>query len=127
MPQIPVSVSTATSHPTQSPLPPLFSTPGGLALLELQATIHGQPDMPVAKLQFPLLDPSSPDDAAWMKKVYLYVGAHQRLTGEVKKLPKPLGVVRRKEQGVGEQLECIDIVKYKIVFTQRPEPVGAAN
>ena len=34
-----------------------------------------------------------------MKRVYLYVGKHQRLTGEVKILPKAIAVVRRRERG----------------------------
>lgn len=61
-----------------------------------------------------------------MKRVYLYVGKHQRLTGEVKKLPKAMGIMRKRE-GVGngiEELEIMEIVRHKIVFSQRPEPVG---
>ena len=91
----------------------------------------------------------SPDSAenntAWMKRVYLYVGQHQRLTGEVKKLAKPMAVIRRRdvrngdtgsgdwegEPGVrsgggdGEELEIVDIVRWKVVFSSRPEPVGS--
>lgn len=68
-----------------------------------------------------------------MKKVYLYVGKHQRLTGEVKKLAKPLGVIRKAErdenhsddsQSGEEELEIVDIVKFKLLFSGRPEPVG---
>lgn len=73
-----------------------------------------------------------------MKRVYLYVGQHQRLTGEVKKLAKAIAVVRRKvgleggmegEDGEGkgkEELEVVEIVKHKIVFGSRPEPVTSA-
>lgn len=64
-----------------------------------------------------------------MKRVYMFVGQHQRLLGEVKKLGKPLGVIRKckrgdgNEEGEGEEdLEVVEIVKYKIVFSQRPEP-----
>jgi len=75
-----------------------------------------------------------------MKKVWLYVGKHQRLTGEVKKLPKALAVIRKKkveeeghemvvdgngEEGSSQDLEIVEIVKYKIQFSLRPEPVGA--
>ena len=66
-----------------------------------------------------------------MKKVYLHVGAHQRLTGEVRALPKAIAVVRKREGDgdVGEaegreELEVVEIVKYKILFASRPEPVG---
>ena len=58
-----------------------------------------------------------------MKMVYLYVGKHQRLTGQVKKLPKAMAVLRKKEADT-ESLEISEIIKYKIVFSQRPEPVG---
>lgn len=63
-------------------------------------------------------------------RVYLFVGKHQRLTGEVKKLPKPLAIVRRKTQaeGVeGESLEIAEIVRYKLLFAHRPEPVGGGD
>ena len=50
------------------------------------------------------------------------------MTGEVKKLPKPLGVVRRRkddESGVGgDELEVLEVVEWKVVFRERPEPVG---
>lgn len=70
-----------------------------------------------------------------MKKVYLYVGKHQRLTGEVKKLVKPLAVVRkidgsgedgneRSGSKKGEELEIVDVVKFKVLFSGRPEPMG---
>ena len=66
-----------------------------------------------------------------MKTVLLYVGRHQRLTGEVKKLPKPVAVIRRREAAgastgaeAGDELEIVDVVYYKILFSSRPEPVG---
>ena len=50
----------------------------------------------IGKLVFPLYDPqAAAEDVAWMKKVHLYVGQHQRLLGEVKKLGK--GVTGLKE------------------------------
>lgn len=71
-----------------------------------------------------------------MKRVYLYVGRYQRMTGEVKKLGMPLAVVRRREPTTTpsgredananantEELEVAEIVKYKLVFKNRPEPV----
>jgi chromosome transmission fidelity protein 8 len=81
-------------------------------------------------------DPSS---TAWMKRAHLYVGQHQRLTGEVKKLPKAWAIIRKKAQQVEDtamsataldntskdDLEIVEIVKYKLVFSHRPEPVGS--
>lgn len=125
-----------------NPLPHLLQTPSGLAILELQGTIN----MPnsselssneqgstttstlVGRIVFPDYHTDDPPDSkAWMKKVYLYVGRHQRLTGEVKKLNSPVAIIRKRAT-VGntdkEELEIAEIVDYKILFSSRPEPVG---
>ena len=136
------------SQPKQtaaSPLPQLLQTPSGLALLELQGTInlpheeHDKPsdDLEIGQLYFPDYVDGA-EGSAWMKRVHMYVGQHQRLTGEVKKLPKALAVVRRRENKLfegsggthreeGDNLEVVEIVKYKIMFSNRPEPVGTAT
>jgi chromosome transmission fidelity protein 8 len=152
------SPQNGTITSSANPVPHLLQTPSGLALLEIQGTLHTPiPDLnsdesdfvltetQVGRLVFPLYNPESPDheNQSWMKRVYLYVGKHQRLTGEVKKLPKPIAVIRKREVGAtdvmdldgkeslfeverppGEQLEIVEIVKYKILFASRPEPVG---
>lgn len=164
-----------TYSPTNNPLPQLLQTPSGLALLELQGTINlpaiPEADLlrsssrlhttgnsfddaaqtPIGRLIFPDFDSAlhGPDSTAWMKRVYLYVGQHQRLTGEVKKLPKAIAVIRRRavQSGTGEredgamdvegrdkdmdaetrdELEVVEIIKWKILFSQRPEPVGTS-
>ena len=95
-------------------------------------------DTPIGRLVFPDFN-ASIDSAAsegpWMKKVYFYIG-HQRMLGQVKKLPKPLAVVGKKNllgdgaeskmdvDEMREELEILEIVKWKIVFSSRPEPVG---
>jgi chromosome transmission fidelity protein 8 len=163
---------------TSNPLPELLQTPSGLAILELQGTINvpapteedlsrggNDDDMveegsgtaaatfetEIGKLMFPDYSPLNPDDTKWMKRVYLYAGQYQRMTGEVKKLAKPLAVIRRRQkpsgtldgdqllgekQGAagqgqgqgqgqdGDELEIVEIIKYKILFPSRPEPVG---
>ncbi|KAL2133253.1 hypothetical protein VTI74DRAFT_2676 [Chaetomium olivicolor] len=149
-----------TSPRVPNPLPALLQTPSGLALLELQGTINlppfppdtsptaAPPLIPIGRLHFPDYDPAAKDksDAAWMKRAWLYVGEHQRLQGEVKRLPRAVAVVRkrgargggigveeRKEEewdgdgdGDGEgELEVVEVVKYKVVFSSRPEPVGS--
>ncbi|KAF5645031.1 chromosome transmission fidelity 8 [Fusarium sp. NRRL 25303] len=131
--------------PPSSPLPQLLQTPSGLALLELQGTINLPQDangdalggVQVGRLDFPDFVMGT-EGSAWMKRVHLYVGQHQRLTGEIKKLPKAMAVVRKRENKVisgsggetleqGENLEVVEIVKYKLMFPNRPEPVGTAN
>lgn len=57
------------------------------------------------------------------------------MTGEVKELPKPLGVIQRRgregddngEAGGegGEELEIVEVVRYRAIFSNRPEPVGS--
>jgi len=141
-----------------NPLPTLLQTPSGLALLELQGTInlpeHSNEEAitpidsngvdaaqatPIGRLVFPDYDPHNPTSVAWMKRVYMYVGKHQRLTGQAKKLPTAIAVIRKMAdgslsqksgehmEGVEEEhadLEVVEIVKYKIIFSTRPEPVG---
>jgi chromosome transmission fidelity protein 8 len=100
------------------------------------------PSTQVGKLVFPHYNPSinDPSDTKWMKRVYMYVGKGQRMTGECKKLGKPLGIMRKREKtdaedvemsGLGEEegsneeeLEIVEVVKYKIVFSARPEPIS---
>ncbi|KAF2090217.1 hypothetical protein K490DRAFT_3919, partial [Saccharata proteae CBS 121410] len=121
-----------------NPLPSLLHTPSGLAIIEIQGTIHISPSpdaaatdsttphTPIGKLVFPYYEPNDPPESTrWMKRVHLYVGRHQRLTGEVKKLGKPLGVIRKRVtgEGEGEELEIVDVVRWKILFGLRPEPV----
>jgi len=130
------------SSPSDNALPQLLHTPSGLAIVEIQGTVKSTlPDTrslstdatPIGKLVFPHYDASSSaDDTTWRKRVYLYVGKHQRLTGEVKKLSKPIAVVRRRETLSSddfhpEELEIAEIVYYRLLFTHRPEPVGGAD
>lgn len=97
---------------------------------EIQSTTR------IGRLSFPDYDASTSAtlEGPWMKKVYFHIG-HQRMLGQVKKLPKPFGIVGRRgvlgtwndEMNVDkieEELEVLEIVKWKIVFNSRPEPVG---
>ncbi|KAI1765877.1 hypothetical protein GGR53DRAFT_247641 [Hypoxylon sp. FL1150] len=139
----------AAKFTSQNPLPQLIQTPSGLAILELQGTInlpqagenseHDRPEVDVGRLVFPDYHPETqdPSSTAWMKRVHLYVGEHQRLTGEVKKLPKAIAIIKKRaksgedigmagdqSESTTEDLEVVEIVKHKLVFSQRPEPVG---
>jgi chromosome transmission fidelity protein 8 len=150
MPTIPLHTRPLNATaPTENPLPHLLHTPSGLAILELQGTFHFPPSSDptgsthLGKLVFPLYNPelNEPGDTKWMKRVYMYVGKGQRMTGECKKLPKPLAVVRKRENkdedvvmggddgecGKEEELEIAEVVNWKIVFSSRPEPVGGGE
>ncbi|KIW22426.1 uncharacterized protein PV07_12313 [Cladophialophora immunda] len=140
----PAAPSQETNGTNLNPLPSLLHTPSGLAIVEIQGTIHGpfqnlatenadqsQAVHSIGRLEFPLYNPQDANEGKWMKKVYMYVGRHQRLTGEVKKLAKPLAVLRKIDENdhmgdeqSGEALEIVDVVKFKLLFSARPEPVG---
>ena len=132
MPSIPLHVA-STTHPNrvENSLPKLLQTPAGLAILEIQGTINlptalpSSSTTPVGRLVFPGHSVDA-TEKAWMGKVHLYVGQHQRLTGEVKKLPNPVAVIRKRIEGTDqiEELEIVEIIYYKIIFSNRPEPVG---
>ncbi|KAH7156149.1 chromosome transmission fidelity protein 8 [Dactylonectria macrodidyma] len=128
-----------------NPFPQLIQTPSGFALLELQGTINLPQDADgvdlanteIGRIDFPDYVPDVVG-SAWMKRVHLFIGQHQRLNGEIKKLPKALAVVRRRENKVttgsgghveeqGDNLEVVEIVKYKLIFSNRPEPVSTTN
>lgn len=124
-------------------LPPLLQTPSGLAVLELQGSVlaeHGDVEgptaaLPLGKLVFPSADGQDATNGGdWDgKRVFLFVGKHQRMTGEVKKLAKPLAIVRRRPDGsaddvdhasAADELEIAEIAYFKILFAHRPEPIG---
>ncbi|KAF9878934.1 Ctf8 [Colletotrichum karsti] len=138
------------SPASDNPLPQTIKTPSGLALLEMQGIINlppfnpddndngdkPEPEVPIGRIIFPDYHPETQEEGstAWMKRVFLYVGQHQRLSGEVKKLPKAMAIIRRKGEArtnadgeEEEELEVAEIVKYKIMFGQRPEPVGTES
>jgi chromosome transmission fidelity protein 8 len=152
MPSIPVHLPSTLSRPShlENPLPQLLHTPSGLALLEVQGTIHyptptptcSNPSTQVGKLVFPHYNPgiNDPTDTKWMKRVYMYIGKGQRMTGECRKLGKPIAVMRKRDRVAGdvdmggvegaatkgeeEELEILEVVRYKIVFSARPEPTS---
>ncbi|PSN68954.1 hypothetical protein BS50DRAFT_454646, partial [Corynespora cassiicola Philippines] len=148
MPTVPLHPPSKTPSASPNPLPSLLHTPSGLAIVELQGIINSPPPAAdtaattVGKLVFPLYNPdlNDPADTKWMKRVYFYVGKNQRMAGEVKKLGKPYAVIRKRQKEVGEdvsmggvdeevgaegeELEIVELVRYKILFSARPEPVG---
>lgn len=150
MPAIPLrtpSPSRSLSTSSPNPLPEILHTPSGLAIIEIQGTLH-LPSLTdthpvgttrIGRLVFPLLEKQHPQEKpvsdAWMKSVHLYIGQHQRMTGEAKKLAKPLAIIRKSSSNGTpqdstvasadiEELEIVEIIRYKLVFSQRPEPVG---
>ncbi|KAI9677844.1 MAG: hypothetical protein M1829_002341 [Trizodia sp. TS-e1964] len=152
MPSIKLHTRSDISLPSEvpNPLPKLLQTPAGLAILELQGTIN-LPDISnldtessstdpsneiseIGRLEFPCYSPlTSPQNKDWMKQVFLYVGPHQRLTGEIRKLANPMAVIQRRKTSqhpqaesdqLPEELEILEIITHKIIFSQRPEPVG---
>ena len=145
MPSVTIHLPNQTENgekAVENPLPQLLRTPSGLAILEIQGTInlpksaplpdhengYSPTSIPVGRITFPNYHKDSPiADQAWMKTVHMYVGRHQRLTGEVKKLSNPIALIRKKitsGPNEAEELEIAEIISYKILFSSRPEPVG---
>ena len=139
MPTIALHPLAATrSAPCINVLPQLLQTPSGLAIVEMQGTVNSTLSTtdntangatPVGNLVFPHYDASMPaSDTSWQKRVHLYVGKHQRLTGEVKKLTKPIAIIRRRPASSAgpesDEMEIAEVVYYKLLFAHRPEPVG---
>ncbi|KAF3932546.1 hypothetical protein ABW20_dc0103524 [Dactylellina cionopaga] len=146
MPTTPVHLPNPLSASANTnPLPQLLRLPTGLAILELQGDINfPSPEDSDSNINFTtvgnLIFPdatSETTDLKDLKRVWLYIGKHQRLTGEVKVLPKPLGILRKRKQdeddattagkGAVEELEIVEVIKHKIIFSKRPEPVGTAE
>ncbi|TGZ76454.1 hypothetical protein EX30DRAFT_344890 [Ascodesmis nigricans] len=137
MPSIPLHPPPQPTTPHPSPLPQLLHTPSGLALLEIQGTLNISPDTISASdadsvtTEFGrILFPSDEERQRGDKRVWMFVGKHQRLLGKCVELKVPMGVLRRKkkekEDGEGaavEELEVVEIVRWKVVFASRPEPV----
>ena len=135
-------VANRSDNVATASLPETLRTPAGLAIVEIQGTVNASSmiprqdssshSIPVGKLVFPLYDEArGVQDTSWQKRVHLFVGKHQRLTGQVTKLSKPIAILRRKavvDSATGnEELEIAEIVYYKILFAHRPEPATAGN
>ncbi|CZT24423.1 related to sister chromatid cohesion protein Ctf8 [Ramularia collo-cygni] len=131
-----ISLNRPTQQPTlsiQNPLPQILHTPSGLALIELQGSVLSEQTshqvstaINLGRLVFPADDSSQTSE--WDgKRVFLFVGKHQRMAGEVKKLGKAIAVVRKsRREGAGEgEVEVEEIVRFKMIFAHRPEPMGA--
>ncbi|SMQ46143.1 unnamed protein product [Zymoseptoria tritici ST99CH_1A5] len=116
-----------------NPLPQLLETPSGLAIVELQGSVLSEEQesdavqaLSLGRLVFPAAEHGENSD--WDgKRVFLFIGKHQRMAGEVKKLSKPVAVMRRPADPTAPQdvVEVTEIVYYKMLFQHRPEPMGA--
>lgn len=111
-------------------------TPSGLCLLEIQGELDYPDHAPaqvtddsfitvdeihdavkVGRLEYDDKDPS---------KVVLFVGKSQRLVGSIVDLDVPLGVLRVPldgQEGAAEPIQMVDIIKKKLIFSERPLPI----
>ncbi|KAK9384083.1 putative sister chromatid cohesion protein ctf8 protein [Kockiozyma suomiensis] len=130
MPSATLSVRTRRDSDTQisiNNLPEILQTPSGLALLEIQGTIHFSATTPsgtptdIGRLVF------EKDETV----VWLYIGNHQRMEGKIVDLKPPVGLMRRSEgddehehgNPDGQSVEIVEVIKKKVVFSTRPEPL----
>lgn len=94
-------------------------------------------ETPIGKVMFPdYIKGAESNTTKWMKRVYLYIGRYQRMAGEVKQLTNPIAIIQKRQssgdemmdvearEADGDGLEVVDIVRYKLLFKSRPEPVN---
>jgi chromosome transmission fidelity protein 8 len=132
---------------TDNLLPQILHTPSGLALIEIQGKIHvgTQPliqsalDLQVVSEEDSrdeLVDSSKHRKLGTLefsdngKDVNLIIGKHQRLRGKISELKTPLAVLKMDELTHSSPLKndiktipILEVIKYKILFNTRPEPV----
>ncbi|KAK9450436.1 putative sister chromatid cohesion protein ctf8 protein [Limtongia smithiae] len=117
----------STPSVTSPILPQIFETPQGFALLEIQGTLHYPDSSDAPQLEIGKLTVDG-------TRAWIWIGEHQRMEGRVVDLQPPLGILRRasltdsdapSENGSpdGVAVEIVDIIKKKLVFTTRPEPM----
>lgn len=116
------------STSVESPLPQFIQTPSGLALLEIQGKLNlpAHNDGYNGKHEIGTLNMS--DKTAW-----LWIGNHQRMEGKIVELTPPLGILKRADNYKdtnnlggnpdGSAVEFVDVIRHKIVFNTRPEPM----
>ena len=148
MPTIPLHPPPTTAPaatPTDNPPLLLPLQNNALALLELQATLHLPPCTSSTSPPIPIghLCPATGTAAA--AGVPAVDGARvdlctatQRMTGVVRALRRPVAVVQARGGGDGDTdgdggdadelaLQVVRVVRFKVVFAGRPEPVGAVG
>lgn len=128
----------------------------GLVLIEIQGTINKPTELPgnfaphdfveisggkyavkIGKLKLEIFSLDGENATKHQKhdtkKIELLIGKNQKLVGEIRKLEKPLGVMKfpaADVSGVGNQqffdensIQLVDIVRYKLLFKNRPVPL----
>lgn len=104
-----------------------ITTPFGRALLEIQGVLNLPTSTPEESSVHAGNFIRVGDEGTAVKfgrvefngdKATMFVGNLQRLLGEVVPLAVPLGVLK-----VEEGLEIVDVIKYKLIFKDRPLPV----
>ncbi|CAO1624093.1 unnamed protein product [Sympodiomycopsis kandeliae] len=113
--------STAITHSPSSPLT-ILSPNGELLLIELQGSIELSTSSSVADEEGVLIGEVSFHQDA--KKVTLLL-SHHKLEGHIVNLVKPLAVLKKEKDTSrqGTQYDVMCIVRKKILFSKRPEPV----
>jgi chromosome transmission fidelity protein 8 len=118
-----------------------ISTPRGNAILEIQGLLNmpdAKPTGLAAQEEAKFLEledhmfPADDDTSAIRfgklelegNKATLLIGNSQRLIGDLKEIKPPLALIKfDNNDNEGSQVEIIDVIKYKLVFTGRPLPI----
>lgn len=112
---------------------PVIATDLGNALLEIQGELILPKEKPTDLTPEEEEKFSQLQGAEWAvrfgkleiegKKATLFIGTTQRLLGDLKKLDPPLALMKIPDEDSGKQIEIVDVIKYRLVFTGRPLPI----
>lgn len=96
----------------------------GRTIIEIQGDLELSTNMEVSQdqdVRFGLLDIEENIEDPALSKVTLYVGQKQRILGKVVSLETPLGLL--KFDKINNKVILEDIIRYKILFQDRPLPI----
>lgn len=127
------NINYASAH-TSVQTPTVLTTALGNTIIEIQGELILPDEKPVGLTPEQEEKYSQLDGITWAvefgkleldgKKATLYIGTSQRLLGQVKTLDPPLGLMRfPQSDGTDEDIELVDVLKHKIIFTGRPLPI----
>lgn len=98
-------------------VPQMIQTPSGMAIVEIQGEVVSKSHLQEGSRRVGTIEFSE-------KNAILVIDGKQRMRGSIKKLDKPLGLLKMDPEN-RNQVDLVEIVTHKVSFTDIPEPVGA--
>ncbi|KAG5366902.1 hypothetical protein CJU89_1351 [Yarrowia sp. B02] len=98
-------------------VPEMIQTPSGMAIVEIQGEVVSKAHLEEGSRRVGTIEFAG-------KSAIMIIDGKQRMRGSIKKLDKPLGLLKMDPER-RHQVDLIEIVTHKVSFTDIPEPVGA--